>query len=93
MTTTTQELIEQINIEANYAHRATDKTGGILYQTLMQAAQRLRELDKPDCGWTCTPNISTPYKASCSGQQFISWSKYCPNCGGAVFDSLSKEST
>jgi hypothetical protein len=93
MTTSTKELIDQINIEANYAYRATDKTGGILYQTLMQAAQRLRELDKPDCVWT--PLITTVetnvnfYKQRCVTNIMVremptKLTSFCPNCGGAV---------
>lgn len=79
--TTTIELIDWLNVESKLA---SGDGSPIAASRLRDSAQRLRELDKPDCAWTCTPNTSTPYKASCGGQRFISWSKYCPNCGGAV---------
>jgi hypothetical protein len=89
MITSTKELIEQINIEANYAYRATDKTGGILYQTLNQAAQRLRELDKPDCVWKITYEDGEQYYESpCDNMlQTGGLTSYCSNCGGAVKES------
>lgn len=67
-----------------------------------KAAQRLRELDKPDCVWHKylfrrepdgkeTFAYAAPcfprYEASHEQTVHMTKSNYCPNCGGAVKES------
>jgi hypothetical protein len=55
-------------------------------ELFLETAQRLRELDKPDCGWQYVGG-NTNYIMGCNKRANGVWSLYCPNCGGAVKDA------
>lgn len=60
-----------------------------LAAVLQASAQRLRELDKPDCTWH---KVGETFDTACNARYrdgaYSTW-KICPNCGG----SIVKEST
>jgi hypothetical protein len=83
MTTSTKELIDFLEIEKNATNGAHKLQTAHM---LMLSAQRLRELDKPDCGWQYVGG-NTNYIMGCNKRANGVWSLYCPNCGGAVKES------
>jgi hypothetical protein len=77
MTTSTKELIAELM----QAHKGHADEGA---STFSEAAQRLRELDKPDCAWKNDDKRVDSYITGCNKRQNVRWSPYCFNCGGAV---------
>lgn len=75
MTTSTKDLIEDLTRLGNAWRNPR----------LSLAAQRLRELDKPDCVWANDGFGSSDTGCGTWVHNLISpTSTYCPNCGGAV---------
>lgn len=83
--TTTIEILDFLEKEKNVQN---EKHEFQVAHMLMLSANRLRELDKPDCGWQYVGG-NTNYIMGCNKRTNVLWSLYCPNCGGAVI----KEST
>lgn len=90
--TTTIELIAQLELDAKFIPQLI---GSSRLQNLFNAsAQRLRELDKPDCAWTFDEDQGM-YDTGCGGAWvFPELSKlaehdvkFCPYCGGSVKDA------
>ena len=81
--TTTAELIEELTHESIHIR---DGQGDDEYDSalLTKAAQRLRELDKPDCVWH---KVGETFDTACNARYrdgaYSTW-KTCPNCGGSV---------
>jgi hypothetical protein len=80
--TTTIEHAEKLEVQAVYV-----RAGGYMKAAryMDEAAQRLRELDKPDCVWAHDGFGSSD--TSCGTWVYNltpSSAKFCPNCGGAV---------
>lgn len=77
--TTTIELIKELEAEG-----ATT--------LVWEAAQRLRELDKPDCVWTATKVAELDcFKPACTNAVMyfdLEKKHFCPNCGGAVKETV-----
>ena len=94
--TTTIELIRVLKLQAS----DDIASGHVKDAALMkEAAQRLRELDKPDCVWVKLPcgrdssgNDINSYDPSCivvytDEPLPMKLSKFCHLCGGAVKES------
>lgn len=81
--TTTVELIDWLNVESKLA---SGDGSPIAASRLRDSAQRLRELDKPDCVWTNDDKRVDSYITGCNKRENVRWSPYCFNCGGAVKD-------
>jgi hypothetical protein len=85
MTTSTKELafelevIAKVGIDKGTLHK-------ISVSKMFYAAQRLRELDNPDCVWVNDDKRVDGYMTGCNKRQNVRWSPYCFNCGGAVKD-------
>ena len=94
--TTTIEHAEKLEVQAVYV-RASGHMRAAQYMD--EAAQRLRELDKPDCVWVKLPcgrdssgNDINSYDPSCivvytDEPLPMKLSKFCHLCGGAVKES------
>lgn len=85
--TTTIELIKELM----QAHNGHANEGA---STFSEAAQRLRELDKPDCVWTPLPfgHGVIVYSPECCPMDSamdlpMKLTKFCHLCGGAVKES------
>lgn len=85
--TATKELIDWLDIESKLAKK-DDSPVASAY--LRDAAQRLRELSKPDCVWTFDADQGM-YDAGCGeawcfeeGGTAENKVKFCPFCQGAV---------
>ena len=77
MRASTKDLIKELML----AHNGHADEG---LSTFSEAAQRLRELDKPDCEWLNEYTAADRYTIGCNKVKNMPWSLYCPNCGGAV---------
>jgi hypothetical protein len=88
MTTSTKELIDWLNVESKIASGCG---WPIATSRFRDSAQRLRELDKPDCVWKLDSVGANTYESSCGRL----WSfedggiedncvAFCHCCGGAV---------
>ena len=62
-------------------------------ELFLETAQRLRELDKPDCVWTATKVAELDcFKPACTNAVMyfdLEKKHYCPKCGGAIKELLS----
>lgn len=96
MTTSTIEMIDWLDKCASTAQFANSV---VIAETYRQIAQRLRELDKPDCVWVKLPcgrdssgNDISSYDPSCivvytDDPLPMKLSKFCHLCGGKVKES------
>ena len=93
--TTTQELIEQARAQATATWINGEGLGGIVSETFTNIAQRLRELDKPDCIYTrCADDSATPNTLESGCEGAVLWylgdggegeyPRFCHHCSGAV---------
>ena len=87
MTTSTKELLEQSTVLAGALRKAHLNVPA---QALENAAQRLRDLDKPDCVWT-NGDSDEEFETSCGHAfTFIDGGisdnncNFCQYCGGSV---------
>ncbi len=82
MTTTIEisQMLDEIAKSADW-HENLDT---VSIARINQAAQRLRELDKPDCVWH---KVGETFDTACNARYrdgaYSTW-KTCPNCGGSV---------
>lgn len=88
MTTTTIELIKKASVLAKM-HQ------GQMNEDLREIAQRLRDLDKPDCVWTFDEDGD--FATQCGHLFFFDEGgikendcKFCQYCGGAVKDKSNE---
>ena len=92
MTTSTKELSTPVPLHDflfKYAGSVQAIYGGSIgVDRLFEAAQRLRELDKPDCVWTSTKVAEIDcFQPACTKSVMyfdLEKKQFCPNCGGAV---------
>lgn len=93
--TTTQEFIKKADHLAVQTWVNGEGLGGEVSETFTNLAQRLRELDKPDCIYTlCADDSPTPntLESGCSGAVLWylgddgngAYPRCCLYCGGAV---------
>lgn len=85
MTTSTKDLIFGLEKESIRLDRQWESGFSRLTKA---AAQRLRELDKPDCVWTSTKVAEIDcFQPACTKSVMyfdLEKKQFCPNCGGAV---------
>jgi hypothetical protein len=81
MPRTTENIIEGLLLTTKWFERDSLPMSALLVE---EAAQRLRELNKPDCVWTNDDKRVDSYITGCNKRKNVRWSPYCFNCGGAV---------
>jgi hypothetical protein len=90
MTTSTKELIERLEHDAKALRGAMPHDANEWADNCEAVAQRLRELDKPECIWT-NGEADEVFETQCGNTfTFIDGGikendcKFCQYCGGAV---------